>query len=494
MRWGWTRGDRTGRRAARRRDDVKSRRVLAGRGFSRGDRIRGTERATHRFSSKVARGLRGGCFVAAAAVVAALFVLGDSGGFFARFPEGFTSHRLISLRTAPGQGGPSSSQQLGALPAVPAANGEAPRPQEERALHAPVEAPSLPKEEPGPQEGPSRLEEQAPNPPGGPNPQEEAPSPEAPNTPQDGGSAYVPPPPALQAAAAVLLDRDTGQLLYTKSAHERRPPGGLTKIVTALVALERASLEEPVRIGRHAVQAPGYKLRLEEGDELPLRDLVLAMLFHPGNDGAIAIAEHVAGSVSAFAKQMESTARRAGAEHSAFRNPHGLDEEGHRSSAYDLALIAREALRNPDFAALVEARRAPFPWQERARELRNFNSFLWRYPGAVGVQSAYTPASGHSIVAAARRESRSLIAVVLGAPSAEARWLDVASLLDWGFANYQSLSQLPWVDKMPYEVQAGDTLTSLSRRFAVPISAIRSLNGIEDPDRLAVGSLLWIPR
>lgn len=472
MRSGWMRGDGKGRRAARRRGSVKGRRVLVGRRVLQGDRFRGKARAANRLSSKVVRGLRGGCFVAAAAVVAALLILGDSGGFFARFPQARPPHVWADTPKAP--------------EATPNPPGETSDP--------PDDAPSLPKEEPRPQEGPARLEEQAPNPPGGPNPQEKAPPPEAPSTPQDGDAAYVPPPPALQAAAAVLLDLDTGRLLYTKSAHERRPPGGLTKIVTALVAFERASLEEPVRIGRHAVQAPGYRLRLEEGDELPLRDLVLAMLFHPGNDGAIAIAEHVAGSVSAFAQQMESTARRAGAENSAFRNPHGLDEEGHRSSAYDLALIARAALGNPDFAALVKARRAPFPWQERARELRNFNSFLWRYPGAVGVQSAYTPASGHSIVAAARRESRSLIAVVLGAPSAEARWLDVASLLDWGFANYQSLSQLPWVDKMPYEVQAGDTLTSLSRRFAVPISAIRSLNGIEDPDRLAVGSLLWIPR
>ena len=229
-----------------RRDDVKSRRVLAGRGFSRGDRIRGTERATHRFSSKVARGLRGGCSVAAAAVVATLFVLGDSGGFFARFPEGFTSHRLISLRTAPGQGGPSSSQQLGCASGLPAANGEAPRPQEERALHAPVEtpkapgatrtyrersvessgeAPSLPKEEPGPQEGPSRLEEQAPNPPGGPNPQRKRRHRRLQTLHRTAAGAYVPPPPALQAATAVLLDRDTGQLLYTKSAHERRPSG-----------------------------------------------------------------------------------------------------------------------------------------------------------------------------------------------------------------------------------------------------------------------------
>lgn len=315
-----------------------------------------------------------------------------------------------------------------------------------------------------------------------------------PETTPELAPVWVPPPPALQAAAAVLLDLDGGTLLFTKSAHERRPPGGLTKIVTALVTLERGGLEERVRIGRNAARAPGYSLRMEEEEEFPLQDLVASMLFHPGNDAAVAIAEHIAGSVSAFASQMQYTARQAGAEHSTFQNPHGLDEDGHRSSAYDLATIARAALQHPEFTALVRQRRTTLSWRGRARDVRNVNAFLWRYPGATGVQSAYTPASGHSIIAAASRGSRNLMAVVLGAPTAEARWLDVASLLDWGFANYEALSKAPLVDKVPYEVRAGDTLTSLSRRFAVPISAIRDLNGIEDPNRLAVGSRLWIPR
>lgn len=311
---------------------------------------------------------------------------------------------------------------------------------------------------------------------------------------QDAPGPPISPPPALQAASAVLLDLDTGQFLFTQKAHVRRPPGGLTKIVTALVVFLRGGLDESVRIGPGAVTAPGYGLRLEEGEEFRLRDLLTSMHFHPGVDAAVAIAEHVAGSVEAFAGQMEAVARQSGAGQSTFRSPHGLDEPGHLSTAFDLALIARGALEIPEFAHLVSQRRTLLPWRGRERDLRNFNSFLWRFPGAWGVMSSYTPASGHSIVAAARRGEQNLLAVVLGSPNAAARWLDVASLLEYGFANYPGLSQAPLVEKVSYEVQAGDTLTSLARRFEVPISAIRLLNGLEDPDRLPAGARLWIPR
>lgn len=304
----------------------------------------------------------------------------------------------------------------------------------------------------------------------------------------------VPPPPSLQAASAVLVDLETGRLLLTHNAHERRPPGSLAKIAAALVVFQRGGLEEPVRIGKEAANAPGYNLRLEEGEELPLRDLVAAMLYHPGADAAIAVAEHVSGSARAFAGQMEAAARRAGAERSAFRSPHGLDEPGHHSTAYDLALIAQEALRFPELARMVGQRRTVLSWRSGERDLRNFNSFVWRFPGAWGLLSSYTPEGGHSIVAAARRGEQNLLAIVLGSPTAASRWLDVASLLEYGFANFQALMEAPLVEKLPYEVQAGDTLSGLARRFDVPLGAIRRLNDLDDPDRLPAGTLLWIPR
>lgn len=304
----------------------------------------------------------------------------------------------------------------------------------------------------------------------------------------------LPPPPALQAASAVLLDAETGRLLLTHNAHERRPPGGLTKLAAALVLLSRGGLNERVRVGKEAATAPGYGLRLEEGAELPMWDLVTAMLYHPGADAAIALAEHAAGSIRAFASQMEAAARKAGAERSAFRLPHGWDEAGHRSTAYDLALIALEAMKYPELVRLVGQRRAALMREGGERQVRNFNSFLWRFPQAWGVLSSYTPESGHSIIAAARRGERNLLAVVLGSPTAAARYQDAATLLEYGFAHYPALVETPLVEKVPYQVQAGDTLAGLARRFDVPVGAIRLLNGLEDPDRLPAGALLWIPR
>lgn len=315
--------------------------------------------------------------------------------------------------------------------------------------------------------------------------------------PASGGPDAVPPPPALRARSAVLVDMDTGQMLYAHNAFERRPPGSLTKLVTALVVLQSLT-EKPeqasatVRVSREAANAPGYGLRLEEGEELPLMDLLAGMLMHPGNDAATALAEHVAGSIQGFAARMNLAAAAQGAGQSSFRNPHGLDEPGHLSTAYDLALVARAVLDTPELARLAGARRAELTW--RARRLRNVNSFLWRYPGAAGAVSSYTPASGYSVVAVAARGGARLLAVVLGAPGAAERWMDAASLMDYGFAHRAALSRLPQVPVERYRVEAGDTLSSLARRFDVPISAIRLLNALEDPDRLAVGTELWIPR
>lgn len=218
------------------------------------------------------------------------------------------------------------------------------------------------------------------------------------------------------------------------------------------------------------------------------------MYWHPGSDAAVALAEHVAGSVEGFAERMNAAASALGAGHSSFRNPHGADEPGHLSTAYDLALIAKAALEIPGFARLAAVRRAVLPWGGRLREFRNVNSFLWRYPGAAGVKSTYTPAGGYSVAAFAEREKARLLAVVLGAPSVKARWLDAASLLDYGFAHLAALKKEPQLEKERYVVQAGDTLSGLARRFGVPASAIRLLNRLDDPDELAVGSSLWIPR
>lgn len=255
------------------------------------------------------------------------------------------------------------------------------------------------------------------------------------------GIALVEPPPAegapaLTARAAVLMEWTTGNVLYALRATEKRDPASLTKIMTAILALERGSLPEPVKISAHAAWMPGSTMDLREGEEYPLRDLLCGLLLESGNDAAVAIAEHLAGSEESFARLMTEKARQLGALSTRFRNPHGLTEPGHYTTAYDLALITRYAMGLPLFAELVgtkerEVRELNDPSGGRA--LRNTNRLLWSYPGAEGVKTGTTSAAGPCLVTSATREGMRLLCVVLDAAD---RWGDTVRLLDWGFERF----------------------------------------------------------
>ena len=299
------------------------------------------------------------------------------------------------------------------------------------------------------------------------------------------------PPPHVEAKAAVLIDADTGRILYSKKAHERLPPGELAKILAALVALEEDSPDREARIGRGSASAFGWGMTVAEGDLVPLGDLIALMLYRPGPAAAFAVAEHVAGSIEAFSRRMDAAARRIGAGSSSFQDPSGAGGES-RSTAYDLALIALEALRRPEIAKLVARTRAVLAW--RGRGVINVNSFLLSEPGAAGIKTSFTPESGHSLALAVEREGRRLLLVTLGSPTAEARRADARSLIAYGIAHFEGLSASPAVERTAYRVQEGDTLAGLAERFGVPLSAIRLANDITDPDALRAGEVLWIPR
>lgn len=300
--------------------------------------------------------------------------------------------------------------------------------------------------------------------------------------------------PTLESAAAVLFDIDRRFLLYAHNAHQRFPPGELVKIVAAGLALEQAEWNDVARVTRNASRAEGLSLNIREGEEFPLGVLITRMMYRPGGDAAVAVAEHVSGSVQLFAETMNQLARDLGAERTRFTNSHGVDDERQRSSAYDLALLSLWALEHDAFSALVANRRASIPWRGRRLRVVNHNSFLWRDPHANGIKSSYTPEAGHSAVVSASKDGRNLLAVVLGAPSARSRWEDVKTLLDFGFAWYEQLRQNPAIERVRYEVQPGDTLFDLADRFDVPISVILRMNELTNPDTLKSGDELWIPR
>lgn len=238
--------------------------------------------------------------------------------------------------------------------------------------------------------------------------------------------------PRIDAASFVLLEATTGTVLYAKDEHVRRAPASTTKIMTALIALEKGRLRDLVTVSRQAGWTPGSSAGLRARDRLPLGELLQGLMLVSGNDAALAIAEHVGGSEAAFVALMNSKAREFGAFNTQFRNPHGLPSIGHLTTAYDLALITRYALQQTDFSRLVRTRDEELVWAEGERRapISNTNRLLWSFSGADGVKTGTTSEAGHCLVASATRDGRRLIAVVLRSPD---RWRDAANLLEYGF-------------------------------------------------------------
>jgi D-alanyl-D-alanine carboxypeptidase (penicillin-binding protein 5/6) len=242
--------------------------------------------------------------------------------------------------------------------------------------------------------------------------------------------------PWITATAAVLMDAGSGQVLYSHNPDLEWPPASTTKIMTALVALERASRNARIEISPQVARfREGSVVGLPQGARIPLHDLLYALLLPSGNDVALAIAEGVAGTVPAFVAQMNAEARRLGAAHTHFTSPHGLYDPDHYSTAYDLAVITRAAMQRPDFREIVHTRRWTFvPPGGHARRLTNHNRLLSRYPGADGVKTGYVHQSGQTLVASATHDGWRLIAVLLHSRD---EWRDAARLLDYGFGRYK---------------------------------------------------------
>lgn len=241
----------------------------------------------------------------------------------------------------------------------------------------------------------------------------------------------------VSAASVILMDRETGRVLFERNAKERRSPASTTKIMTAILILEKGRLHEKVLVGEQAASAGGFRLGLKPGQVVSLKDLLAAILVGSANDAAVAAAAHIAGSERRFVDLMNTKAAQLGMKDTHFANPHGLDEDGHYSTAYDLALLARYALQNPSFAQLVSRRKVQVTIRDgrtrrvvKRRVLKTHNKLLDRFHGADGVKTGYTEAAGPSLVASARRGDRGLIAVLLNDPR---RFADAASLLEYGF-------------------------------------------------------------
>lgn len=238
----------------------------------------------------------------------------------------------------------------------------------------------------------------------------------------------------IAARAAILIDAASGRVLYEKNADTRYPMASTTKIMTALIALENSAPNEIVTASERAAGTGGTSIYLSAGETLSMEEMLKGLMLRSGNDAAVAIAEHIGGSVESFAAMMNARAEALNAD-AHFVTPNGLDAEEHGASARAMALIAREALRRSDFRALVGTQRAIIPWRDNQynRVLNNKNRLLREYDGATGVKTGFTKKAGRCLVFSAERDGMELIGVVLNCGA----WFGEAErLLDWGFENY----------------------------------------------------------
>ena len=250
------------------------------------------------------------------------------------------------------------------------------------------------------------------------------------------------PVPKVRASAAILMDLDSGQVLFSESPEQARPVASLTKLMTALVVLEKDGdrLDRTIQIHADAVfhrgdYGGGSTLGLRPGERVSVRGLLTGLLLGSANDAAEALAIEEAGSVSAFVKDMNARAKSLGMSRTRFASPHGLDDRG-RSSAADLMLLLREAWKYPTFRDLIRRRFAVVRSDSvRPRRIQNRNAMLWLYPGASGVKTGFTAGAGFCLMATAHRGGRGLGVVVLGGD--DEVFSDAAALLNHGFAAYE---------------------------------------------------------
>lgn len=262
----------------------------------------------------------------------------------------------------------------------------------------------------------------------------------------------IPSAPRVDASGYILMDAASGQIMVEHNIHEPLPPASLTKIMTDYIAAreianDNLALDDLVTISVKAWRMGGSRMFVKEGSQVKVEDLLRGIAIQSGNDAAVAIAEHIAGSEEAFAEMMNQQANRLGMKNSFFANATGWPDERQVSSAYDMAVLGRALIQNyPENYALYKEKSFSYNGIDQT----NRNLLLWRDPSVDGMKTGHTEAAGYSLVASAQRDNMRLIAVVMGAKSEQARARETQTLLNYGFRFYES-----------YEAyDAGETLTT----------------------------------
>ncbi|WP_369405485.1 serine hydrolase [Aneurinibacillus tyrosinisolvens] len=285
------------------------------------------------------------------------------------------------------------------------------------------------------------------------------------------GFAAVASMPAISAETAVLIDVQSGRMIAEKNGDKRMRIASLTKIMTAIVALEAGRSSDIITTSDSAYRKEGSSIYLKRGEKMKMEDMLYGLMLRSGNDAAVAIAEHVGGSVEGFARLMNEKAEYIGMQSSHFTNPHGLDDSSkHYSTARDMALLTAYALRNPEFKKIVSTQVKYIPWQGENwdRKLLNKNKMLRLYEGADGVKTGYTKLAKRCLSSSATRNGQQLAIVVLNAPQ---DWDDSMKWMDYGFAAYPSTEVLRENERIAEEKTDKGVLALYSTRaFSYPLT------------------------
>lgn len=279
--------------------------------------------------------------------------------------------------------------------------------------------------------------------------------------------------PSVSGLGVALVDVHTGRVLYERDGDRVLAMASTTKIMTALLAVERCSLKEVVTVPPEAAVVHGSRIYLEAGETYTIEELLYALMIASANDAAVAIAHHISGSVEGFARLMTGRARELGLGDFVFKNPHGLDQDGHVGSALDLARLSAYALRNPLFRRFSEATHAliPYPVKRSVRELNTHNYFLTSYPGATGVKTGWTDRAGYCLVSSAKDGDQEVVGVIVGAENRGVLWSDMSALISYGLEGFEAVEVVEAGTSVDLSGETGlDGLTAVVRE---PVLTVR---------------------
>lgn len=246
---------------------------------------------------------------------------------------------------------------------------------------------------------------------------------------------------AKNAKSAILVETSSGKIIYEKNKDEKRSPASMTKIMTLLLTMERLennsiSLEDKVRVSKHAASMGGTQIFIEENSEVDIKTLIKGIAIASANDAAVAIAEYIGGTEENFVNMMNEKAKKLGCKNTNFKNPHGLDEEGHYTTAYDLSLISRELIKYPLALKLTSTYEDYIEVSGENHWLVNTNKLIRFYSGMDGLKTGYTSNAGYCLTATMEKNNMRLLSIVMGEDSKENRNNDTISMMEYGYSNY----------------------------------------------------------